>query len=76
MIAGGAQWNLEGGKQSSFPRGSLRPRAPAELGFFLSIPERFQNLLKGLLAVPRKELQEKLDHYREEKKKTSKQKRA
>lgn len=33
---------------------------------------RFQKLLKGLAAVPRRELQEKLDRYRREKQKARK----
>lgn len=34
--------------------------------------ERFHKVLKGLVAVPRKELQEKLDKYRREKEKAKK----
>ncbi len=34
--------------------------------------ERFEKIAKGLIAVPRRELQEKLDKYRREKQKARK----
>lgn len=33
--------------------------------------DRFQNFTKALIAVPRKEIQEKLDKYKEKKKRIS-----